>query len=95
MSRPWRGNIRELENAVEIAVIRSQGRTELTAQDFPPWQSLTPFVPPAVPAPSAMPRETAIDSTLDFNSLVAKYERELIFGTLETTQENRQSGSVS
>src|SRR5260370_42607425 len=30
MKRPWRGNIREREKAVEIAVIRSEDRTELT-----------------------------------------------------------------
>ena len=35
-----------------------------------------------------MPQEK-MEPTLDFNSLVAKYERELIFSTLETTQGNR------
>jgi len=35
LARSWPGNIRELENAVEVAVIRSRDRQWLTIDDFP------------------------------------------------------------
>jgi DNA-binding NtrC family response regulator len=80
MSRPWRGNIRELENAVEIAVIRSQDRTELTEHDFPQTREMV-----AQPTPTSRPG----DSRLDFKTLVTRYERELILRTLDQTQGNK------
>jgi transcriptional regulator with GAF, ATPase, and Fis domain len=80
MSRPWRGNIRELENAVEIAVIRSQDRTELTEHDFPQTREMV-----AQPTPISRPG----DSRLDFKTLVTRYERELILRTLDQTQGNK------
>jgi transcriptional regulator with GAF, ATPase, and Fis domain len=80
MSRPWRGNIRELENAVEIAVIRSQDRTELTEHDFPQSREMV-----AQPTPISRPG----DSRLDFKTLVTRYERELILRTLDQTQGNK------
>jgi DNA-binding NtrC family response regulator len=80
--RPWRGNIRELENAVEIAVIRSQDRVELTEHDFP--QSREPVRPAA-----ARPAE----GKLDFKSLVTQYERDLILRTLDLTQGNKNKAA--
>jgi DNA-binding NtrC family response regulator len=81
MARPWPGNIRELENAVEIAVIRSQERTRVTLEDFP-----VPRLPPQ--------RETAaavFDSGLPFNfkRLVNEFERGLIRRVLEQTHGNK------
>ena len=85
MSRPWRGNIRELENAVEIAVIRSQDRAELTEHDFPQSRDqgaqTAGFVRPAM------------DNKLDFKALVTSYERELILRTLELTQGNKNKAA--
>jgi DNA-binding NtrC family response regulator len=80
MSRPWRGNIRELENAVEIAVIRSQDRTELTEHDFPQSREMVVQQPP-LSRPG--------DNRLDFKTLVTRYERELILRTLDQTQGNK------
>src|SRR5262245_7987453 len=80
--RPWRGNIRELENAVEIAVIRSQDRAELTAQDFPPSRESA--------AVSVTPPE---ETELDFKSLVTRYERDLILRTLQLTQGNKNKAA--
>jgi transcriptional regulator with GAF, ATPase, and Fis domain len=90
--RPWRGNIRELENAVEIAVIRSQDRTELTEKDFPPsregvgqtgdWPLPVPVTSPA-----------AAEAKLDFKALVTRYERDLILRTLELTQGNKNKAA--
>src|SRR4029079_8600418 len=79
--RPWRGNIRELENAVEIAVIRSQDRTELTEHDFP--QSRDTMHGGAARA----------GQKLDFKSLVTQYERDLILRTLEQTQGNKNKAA--
>ncbi len=41
MAAPWRGNVRELDNALERAVILSDG-TILTPDDFPPGLILDP-----------------------------------------------------
>ena len=89
MKRPWRGNIRELENAVEIAVIRSQDRTELTEQDFPPSrQAVAQTGDWPMPAPI---RPTGAD--LDFKAMVNRYERDLILRTLELTNGNKNKAA--
>jgi DNA-binding NtrC family response regulator len=90
IKRPWRGNIRELENAVEIAVIRSQDRAEITEQDFPPSRESVGHTgdwpaPVAVTAPS--------DAGLDFKALVNRYERDLILRTLHQTQGNKNKAA--
>ncbi|MGH9659879.1 MAG: sigma-54 interaction domain-containing protein, partial [Bryobacteraceae bacterium] len=78
MKLPWRGNIRELENAVEIAAIRSQERTEVTAEDFPPSRE----------APHR-PAEPISEDGADFKTLVMRYERDLILRALERAQGNK------
>jgi DNA-binding NtrC family response regulator len=82
MKRMWRGNIRELENAVEIAVIRSQDRTELTEHDFPQSRE---------PAAAGFARPDG--RTLDFKALVTQYERDLILRTLDLTQGNKNKAA--
>ena len=90
MKRPWRGNIRELENAVEIAVIRSQDRSELTEQDFPPSRQAVGHTGDwPMPAPVAKPAET----DLDFKAMVNRYERDLILRTLELTNGNKNKAA--
>ena len=90
MKRPWRGNIRELENAVEIAVIRSQDRTELTEQDFPPSREA---VGPAGEWPLPVPVPAPPAGGFDFKSLVTRYERDLIMRTLDLTQGNKNKAA--
>jgi len=89
MKRPWRGNIRELENAVEIAVIRSRDRTELTEQDFP--LSRDQPGPNLDWLPVSEPKTTG--DALDFKALVTRYERDLILRTLELTQGNKNKAA--
>jgi transcriptional regulator with GAF, ATPase, and Fis domain len=90
IKRPWRGNIRELENAVEIAVIRSQDRMELVEQDFPP--SREPVVQTEDwPLPVPLPKPAG--TSLDFKALVTRYERDLILRTLELTQGNKNKAA--
>ncbi len=90
IKRPWRGNIRELENAVEIAVIRSQERAELTEQDFPPSRQAVGHTGDwPMPAPLTKPAETG----LDFKAMVTRYERDLILRTLELTNGNKNKAA--
>ena len=90
LRRPWRGNIRELENAVEIAVIRSQERTELSEQDFPPSRESVGHTGDwPLPVPVRQPE----DNNLDFKALVTRYERDLILRTLEMTQGNKNKAA--
>jgi len=84
MRRPWRGNIRELENAVEIAVIRSQDRIDLTEHDFPQSREM-------VNQPAAVTRNG--DCNSDFKTMVTRYERELIVRTLAQTQGNKNKAA--
>jgi DNA-binding NtrC family response regulator len=79
MARPWPGNIRELENAVEMAVILSGDRPEVDLSDFP--QQRRP----------AMPEEhrAAAGSELDYKALIEQFERDLISRVLERTQGNK------
>jgi DNA-binding NtrC family response regulator len=85
MSRSWPGNIRELENAVEIAVIRSQDRIAVDVTDFPPprRQALEPA--------SLAPARVAAAGT--FKDLVNQFERDLICGVLDRTQGNKSQAA--
>ena len=78
-SRYWPGNIRELENAVEIAVIRSQERRVVEQGDFP--------------EPRPIARRAAVASAGpaggNFKEIVSRFERELIGTVLERTQGNK------
>ena len=77
MSRPWPGNIRELENAVEIAVIRSRDRQEVDVPDFPPARPLLI---------SSAPIDAGAG---DFKSMVTQFEKDLILRVLERTNGNK------
>ena len=79
LARPWPGNIRELENAVEIAVILSQNRTLVLPEDLP-----EPRLPPGESA-----RETEADTAFDYKRIVNEFERGLISRVLEQTRGNK------
>ncbi len=79
MTRPWPGNIRELENAVEMAVILSGDRPELDLNDFP--QQRRPAGREAVRSPAG--------SELDYKALIEQFERNLISRVLERTHGNK------
>jgi DNA-binding NtrC family response regulator len=72
LSHDWPGNIRELENAVERAVVLAQGE-ELTADDLPPVLR--------GPRPTAESGERLIPG-----ATLAAIEREAILRTLEMVQ---------
>jgi len=85
MSRPWPGNIRELENALEVAVIRSQDRPVVDIADFPapPPPSRSAGAAPASAPPAAAP----------FKNLVTQFERDLIHHALDRAQGNRSQAA--
>jgi transcriptional regulator with GAF, ATPase, and Fis domain len=82
MGRPWLGNIRELENAVEIAVIRSQDREEVDISDFPAARGL--FRSPASSTAAALS---------DFKGMVTQFEKDLILRVLERTNGNKSQAA--
>ena len=79
VARYWPGNIRELENAVEIAVIRSQDRLVAELADFPE------------PRPTARRAAAASAGPAggNFKEIVSQFERELIDTVLARTQGNK------
>ena len=85
MARHWPGNIRELENAVEIAVIRSQERRVVEVFDFPEPGDPVSF---AVDAPSLFREQTH-----DFKQLVSQFEQDLIRRVLESTNGNKSKAA--
>jgi DNA-binding NtrC family response regulator len=85
MARPWPGNIRELENAVEMAVIRSRDREWLAIDDFP-----EPRPPNAVWQAGAAP---SIEQPADFKQLVSRFERDLITRVLERAHGNKSQAA--
>jgi len=85
--RSWPGNVRQLENAVEMAVALSGERLFLTPADFPQ---------PA-PAPSrwvAPPLCVSVpDDGLDYESTVAGIERSILDQALRKTGGNKQAAA--
>ena len=81
MGYPWSGNIRELENVVERALLLGKGPW-ITPEDLP--QTLTS----GQGFPSAPP-----EHTLSIKKATKRLERELIQKTLELTKGNRTKAS--
>ncbi len=79
----WPGNVRQLENAMEMAVALSGDRQLLDLADFPMVECTSPgdFVPQSIDIP---------EDGLDFNSVVSELERRLILSSLEATGGNKK-----
>ncbi len=82
--RPWPGNIRELENAMEVAVIRSQTRTEVDVGDLPPAR---PLVRPETPV-------VETGGPVDLHGLVEQFERDLIQQALDRAGGNKSRAAM-
>jgi DNA-binding NtrC family response regulator len=80
----WPGNIRQLQNAVEMAVVLSGNRTDLCTADFP----LRPVNPrknlAAVPAQAIVP-----ESGLDFELAVANFQQSLLEQAIQRSGGNK------
>ena len=85
-SLPWPGNVRQLENAVEMAIALCGEREELTAADFGiPVQSRS------LPAPI---REVPVVHTgLDFDQTISKLERQLLEDAMRQTHGNKSAAA--
>jgi DNA-binding NtrC family response regulator len=82
-SYAWPGNVRSLENAVERAVLLTQG-TSITANDLP--ERIRGVAAAAPPATSAAPLP---DGGIDLRAAVEHYENRLIAQALERTGRNK------
>ncbi len=83
--QPWPGNVRQLENAVEMAVAMSGEREVLVASDFP-------LAGRSLPLPEREDRWSAPlpESGLDFEQIVSEFERKLLAQALERTGGNKK-----
>ena len=81
----WPGNVRQLENAVEMAIAMSGDRDALCPADFPLPRS--PRLD--TPAPAAWPAVSLPDEGLDFEQMVAHMERTILEQALRKTRGNK------
>ncbi len=79
VGRSWPGNIRELENAVEIAAIRSEDRVVVEQVDFPEPR----------PASSSLINTPHFDDEANLKEIVAQVEHDLIRQVLGRTKGNK------
>ncbi|MDM7994834.1 MAG: sigma-54 dependent transcriptional regulator [Acidobacteriota bacterium] len=84
MSYEWPGNVRQLENAVEMAVALSGDRELLDVEDFPVVARV--LAPENAPMPSISIPEEGIN----FNTMVSDLERRLILQSLEAAKGNKK-----
>jgi DNA-binding NtrC family response regulator len=83
MAFEWPGNVRQLENAVEMAVALSGNRELLDAADFP--------VVDRVPDEDAVFRNIDIPAEgVHFTTLISELERRLILQSLQVTGGNKK-----
>jgi DNA-binding NtrC family response regulator len=85
-SLDWPGNVRQLENAIEMAVALCGDRMELTAADFG-----TAVQARSLPGPL---RETPNPLTgLDFEQTISRLERQLLEDALRQTHGNKSAAA--
>ena len=82
---PWPGNVRQLENAVEMAIALSGDRGMLYPADFP----LTSGPQLRTGALAALPTFAVPDEGLDFEQMVANMQRAILEQALRKTGGNK------
>jgi len=103
MALPWGGNVRQLENAVERAIVLSGTRPVLTRTDFtflmdrlPEGREIAEALPPmqdfpAFNAQTATPPALELPSDgLDLNQVVSDVEKKLMLQSLQITRGNKK-----
>ncbi len=80
----WPGNVRQLENLVEMAVALSGSRTALDSCDFPL---------PAAAAPSAAAMISVPDQGMDYEQTLAGIERSILEQALQKTGGNKKAAA--
>jgi len=86
----WPGNVRQLENSLEMAVALSGARSVLLPSDFP-LQAAAKVITSAS-APGA-PRIAVPDHGLDFAHIVGEFERSILMQALEKTSGNKKQAA--
>jgi DNA-binding NtrC family response regulator len=103
MALPWAGNVRQLENAIERAIVLSMDRPVLTRTDFtfllerlPDGQEIADALPPMQDFPSfnaqtaAPPPMDLPSEGLDLNQVVSDVEKKLMLQSLMVTRGNKK-----
>jgi len=86
MAYEWPGNVRQIENAIEMAVALSGDRDVLDLSDFP--------VVARTPAGNGPYAEIEIpDDGLHFNTMISDLERKLILQSLQVTGGNKKKAA--
>ncbi len=85
-SYPWPGNVRQLENAVEMAIVLSGERTSLYPGDFPLARPARLRAAESDGAPSI----SVPDYGLDFEETVTHFERSILSQALRKTGGNKK-----
>jgi DNA-binding NtrC family response regulator len=88
MNRDWPGNVRQLENAVEMAVAMSGDRDLLEVHDFPAPEHATADPSTGVALPLALP-----DQGLDFEQTVSQFEWNILRQALHRTRGNKKQAA--
>jgi len=86
-SYSWPGNVRQLENAIEMAVVLSGGRVTLTAADFRLPASAETQTSPRYLSHKAL---ALPDHGLDFEKTVSQFERNILSQALRRTGGNKK-----
>ena len=85
----WPGNVRQLENVVEMAIALSGERRTLMLQDFPlPAPSRA-----RVPVPGVSPVVSVPDGGLDYEQTLALIERSILEQALRKTGGNKKAAA--
>jgi DNA-binding NtrC family response regulator len=84
----WPGNVRQLENAVEMAIALSGERLPLGPADFP-----LPDMRGRAPAPGGLPVVAVPDGGLDYERTLALIERSILEQALQKTGGNKKAAA--
>jgi two-component system, NtrC family, response regulator AtoC len=84
---PWPGNVRELENAIERALVLSEGGERITAADLDDRFDILDRVEESGGTPTGL--EELVGDDLSFKVVIPQVERLLIKRALERTRGNR------
>ncbi len=87
----WPGNVRQLENALEMAVALSGDRPVLSPADFPLQAPLSKTATPPVMAGN--PTISVPDHGLDFEHIVGEFEKSILMQALEKTSGNKKQAA--
>jgi DNA-binding NtrC family response regulator len=90
---PWPGNVRQLENAIEMAVALSGERQVLSAADFPLGSRAKLQTVQADGEPIGVTVVSIPETGLDYQQTLARIERSMLAQALEKTGGNKKAAA--